>query len=122
MADAQALRPAVEAVVLAAQAVASGAMCGLIWFVQVVHYPLFARVAGELIDQQSVLSADGYSPYEPKFQLRYGIEARQGLDVDSSQFIGTVHRQVVRFVTLLDQLDRKPKLLLGKAHITRNRW
>lgn len=33
--------------ILAAQAVASGAMCGLIWFVQVVHYPMFARVVGE---------------------------------------------------------------------------
>lgn len=32
--------------VLAAQAVASAAMCGLIWFVQVVHYPLFARIEG----------------------------------------------------------------------------
>lgn len=32
--------------ILAAQALASGAMCGLIWFVQVVHYPMFARVAG----------------------------------------------------------------------------
>lgn len=31
---------------LMAQAVASGAMCGLIWFVQIVHYPLFARVTG----------------------------------------------------------------------------
>jgi hypothetical protein len=29
--------------VLAAQALASAAMCGLIWFVQMVHYPLFAR-------------------------------------------------------------------------------
>lgn len=29
---------------LAAQAVASGAMCGVIWFVQIVHYPLFARI------------------------------------------------------------------------------
>lgn len=27
--------------VLMAQAIASGAMCGVIWFVQVVHYPLF---------------------------------------------------------------------------------
>jgi hypothetical protein len=35
-----------QPVVLAAQAVASGAMCGVIWFVQLVHYPLFARVAG----------------------------------------------------------------------------
>ena len=33
-------------VVLLAQAVASGAMCGLIWFVQVVHYPLFASITG----------------------------------------------------------------------------
>ncbi len=31
-------------IVLAAQALASGVMCGVIWFVQVVHYPLFARV------------------------------------------------------------------------------
>lgn len=36
-----------EAPILAAQALASGAMCGLIWFVQVVHYPMFARVLGE---------------------------------------------------------------------------
>jgi hypothetical protein len=34
-------------VVLAAQAVASGMMCGIIWFVQIVHYPLFASVPGE---------------------------------------------------------------------------
>ncbi len=31
---------------LAAQVVASAAMCGLIWFVQIVHYPLFARTEG----------------------------------------------------------------------------
>lgn len=30
-------------ILLAAQALASSAMCGLIWFVQMVHYPLFAR-------------------------------------------------------------------------------
>ena len=29
--------------ILAAQALASAAMCGLIWFVQAVHYPLFAH-------------------------------------------------------------------------------
>jgi hypothetical protein len=29
--------------ILGAQALASAAMCGLIWFVQLVHYPLFAR-------------------------------------------------------------------------------
>ena len=32
--------------VLVAQAVASGMMAGIIWFVQVVHYPLFAAVGG----------------------------------------------------------------------------
>ncbi len=31
-------------VVLLAQAVASGVMCGIAWFVQVVHYPLFASI------------------------------------------------------------------------------
>ena len=31
---------------LVAQAVASGMMAGIIWFVQVVHYPLFAAVNG----------------------------------------------------------------------------
>lgn len=29
--------------ILGAQALSSAAMCGLIWFVQIVHYPLFAR-------------------------------------------------------------------------------
>jgi hemolysin activation/secretion protein len=42
---------------------------------------VYARLAGEWTDQQSVLRAGGYSPYEPKLQLRYGIEARHGLDV-----------------------------------------
>ncbi len=37
--------PLVE-LILVSQAVASGAMCGLIWFVQVVHYPLFAAITG----------------------------------------------------------------------------
>ena len=32
---------------LALQVVASGMMCGLIWFVQVVHYPLFDGVGEE---------------------------------------------------------------------------
>ncbi|HSJ78288.1 MAG TPA: ShlB/FhaC/HecB family hemolysin secretion/activation protein [Erythrobacter sp.] len=41
----------------------------------------YVRIAGERIDQQSVLRAGGYSPFEPKFRLRYGLEARQGLDV-----------------------------------------
>jgi hemolysin activation/secretion protein len=41
----------------------------------------YARLAGELTDQQSMLRAGGYSPFEPKFRLRYGAEARKGLDV-----------------------------------------
>jgi hemolysin activation/secretion protein len=41
----------------------------------------FARVAGEWTDQQSILRAGGYSPFEPKLRLRYGVEARQGLDI-----------------------------------------
>jgi hypothetical protein len=36
-----------ETVMLSAQALASGIMCGVIWFVQAVHYPLFAAVPGE---------------------------------------------------------------------------
>ena len=31
-------------ILLIVQAIASAAMCGIIWFVQVVHYPLFGRV------------------------------------------------------------------------------
>ncbi len=42
---------------------------------------VYARIAGEWTDQQSVLRAGGYSPYEPKVRLRYGAEVRQGLDV-----------------------------------------
>lgn len=44
----------------------------------------FARVAGEVLDQQSVLRAGGYTPFNPKFRLRYGLEVRQGLDVLSA--------------------------------------
>ncbi len=44
----------------------------------------FARLGGELIDRQSVLRAGGYTPYEPKFRVRYGAELRQGLDVFSA--------------------------------------
>lgn len=45
------------ALVLAAQALASAAMCGVIWFVQVVHYPLFtgvdaARAADHAVENQ----------------------------------------------------------------------
>ena len=42
---------------------------------------VYARLAGERIDRQSVLRGGGYSPFEPKVRLRYAIEARQGLDV-----------------------------------------
>ena len=35
-------------IVLAAHAVATLAMCGLIWFVQVVHYPLLAQVGRDV--------------------------------------------------------------------------
>lgn len=44
----------------------------------------FARIAGELIDRQSVLRAGGYTPYEPKLRVRYGAELRQGLGVFSA--------------------------------------
>ena len=33
--------------ILIAQALASGAMCGVIWFVQLSHYPSFDLVAGD---------------------------------------------------------------------------
>ncbi|MFM9009740.1 MAG: hypothetical protein ACKON8_02375 [Planctomycetota bacterium] len=41
------LAEVVTLVVLLAQAVASSGMCGLIWFVQLVHYPLFSAHAGD---------------------------------------------------------------------------
>lgn len=45
---------------------------------------VYARMAGDLTDQQSVLRAGGYSPFEPRFRLRYAAEVRQGLDVFSA--------------------------------------
>ncbi len=45
---------------------------------------LFARLAGDVIDQPSVLRAGGYSPFEPRFRLRYAAEVRQGLDILSA--------------------------------------
>ena len=45
---------------------------------------VYARLAGDLTDQQSVLRAGGYTPFEPKFRLRYAAEVRQGLDVFSA--------------------------------------
>lgn len=45
---------------------------------------LFARVAGEMTDERSVQRLDGYTPYEPKFRVRYSAELRQGFDVFST--------------------------------------
>ena len=36
------------------QALASGSMCGLIWFVQLVHYPLFSHLEGEQAQKYSL--------------------------------------------------------------------
>lgn len=47
MTDLSVVGVSLENVILMAQAVASGAMCGLIWFVQAVHYPLFGSVTGD---------------------------------------------------------------------------
>lgn len=41
------LGPIVEAMLTQAHDVATLAMCAVIWFVQLVHYPLFARVGAE---------------------------------------------------------------------------
>lgn len=41
----------------------------------------YARLAGEWTDQQSIQRAGGYTPFEPRWRLRYGVEARHGLDV-----------------------------------------
>ncbi len=42
---------------------------------------LFARISGEWTDERSIQRLDGYTPFEPKLRLRYGVEARQGIDV-----------------------------------------
>ncbi|MEE4316536.1 MAG: ShlB/FhaC/HecB family hemolysin secretion/activation protein [Erythrobacter sp.] len=44
---------------------------------------LYARLDGAWTDRDSIQRLGGYSPFEPKLRLRYGIEARQGLDVFS---------------------------------------
>ena len=41
----------------------------------------FIRLSGELVDNASIQRQDGYSPFEPKLRLVYGLEARQGFDV-----------------------------------------
>lgn len=51
-----------DALLLVVNLVASAAMTGLIWFVQVVHYPLFAAV-GE----------DGFRAYETSHRFRTGF-------------------------------------------------
>ncbi len=48
-----------EAILLTSHLFATAAMVGLIWFVQVVHYPLFASVG-----------ADGFAEYERLHQRR----------------------------------------------------
>lgn len=48
-----------DAALLAVHLAATAAMVGLIWFVQVVHYPLFDLVGGE-----------GFSPYESAHRWR----------------------------------------------------
>jgi len=45
---------AFSASILALQAIASGSMCGVIWFVQLVHYPLFRHLEGEQAQKYSL--------------------------------------------------------------------
>lgn len=45
---------------------------------------IYARLSGQMTDQASVRRIGGYTPYEPRFNLRYGAEFRQGLDVFSA--------------------------------------
>lgn len=44
---------------------------------------LFARISGEMTDRRSIQRLDGYSQFEPRFRMRYLVEARQGIDVFS---------------------------------------
>jgi len=41
----------------------------------------YVRVTGEHIDENSIRRLDGYTAFEPKFQLLYGAEVRKGFDV-----------------------------------------
>ncbi|MGB3711688.1 MAG: ShlB/FhaC/HecB family hemolysin secretion/activation protein [Erythrobacter sp.] len=45
---------------------------------------LFVRVDGERTDRSSIQRFDGYTPFEPRSRIRYGVELRQGLDVLSA--------------------------------------
>ncbi len=56
-------------VVLLAQAVASGAMCGLIWFVQVVHYPMFAAISGDRSRDYAIENQQRTTPVVLPFML-----------------------------------------------------
>lgn len=56
------MTPTLAEAVLWAHAISSGGMFGVIWFVQVVHYPLFARVG-----------ADAFAAYESTHQSRTSI-------------------------------------------------
>ena len=44
----------------------------------------YLRFDGAITDRASIRNTGGYSLYEPRLRLRYGFEARQGLDVLSS--------------------------------------
>lgn len=44
----------------------------------------YARLSGELTDRASLQRSGGYSPFEPKWRLRYAAELRQGLDIFSA--------------------------------------
>ncbi len=61
--------------VLAAQAVSSAAMCGLIWFVQIVHYPLFARVDGDSSQEFADENQARTGPVVIPFMLVEGLTA-----------------------------------------------
>lgn len=58
-----------QEVILVAQAVASGAMCGLIWFVQAVHYPMFAAITGERSRDYAVENQRRTTPVVLPFML-----------------------------------------------------
>ena len=78
---------------------------------------VYARLAGDITDQQSVLRAGGYSPFEPRFRLRYAAEVRQGLDVfDASpdcrpNLLGCLLGGVVP----PSRIEADPTPLLGRA-------
>ena len=45
---------------------------------------VFARISGAHSDQESIQRIGGYTPFEPKFRARWGLELRKGLDVFSA--------------------------------------